>query len=559
MSDNIHFIDSLVQKLAADLTGEFEARLNIKNDETRKKSASFVLLATKTLLDLTDEDAFDCLTEGGQEFGVDAMHIGDVGSADFVVTLFNGKYKQDLAGTSTFPQTAIEKVVQAIRYLFDPKAIPNVNRQLLAKVKEIHSLIDGGAIPRVRAVMCSNGQKWNADAQGIIDLAKFPPDQVSWDYVNHDGVVRRMQAASPVNEVLRLSGRTIVEEFNSCRVLVGKIRVEEIAALFNRNNNGDPLLERNVRRFLGLQGNRVNEGISRTLQSESDCRFFYFFNNGITLVCTRFTYNELQPQDHQVQVEGLQIINGGQTCKTIQTTLSLLAGAMPGLDKAFVLVRLYELPANATDLVRSITHATNSQNPVDLRDLKSNDDRQRNLETAIKQLGYAYHRHRSDASLQSTDISSAVAAEAVLCVWRESPHLSKYQGREHFGQLYDRIFSHDLNGAQLLIATLLFRVAENKRRRPPENAPDFLPYASGFVAMLMGRYLLSDLGVSLLGLTHVNFARARATLEEKQEDYFKNAVKALRAALKSLYGKEQVSLQRLAATFRRGDLIEELA
>jgi len=40
----------------------------------------------------------------------------------------------------------------------------------------------------------------------------------------------------------------------------------------------------------------------------------------------------------------MQVINGGQTCKTIQNTLASLTGAEDGLEKAFVLVRLYELP-----------------------------------------------------------------------------------------------------------------------------------------------------------------------------------------------------------------------
>lgn len=556
MSINVGMIDSRVRKLAEDLAGEFNTRLNIRGDDVKARSAAFVFLVVKTFLDLPDEEAIECLTEGGNDFGVDAVHIGDVEDGEFLVTLFQGKYKQDLAGDSNFPQTGVEKSIQAIRYLFDPDAVITTNPNLTKLLEEIRSLVRDGQIPQVRTVLCNNGLRWNEISQQLIERAGFPEDQVAWQHINHDEIVRLLQATKPVDDVLRLTGKATVEDFDYSRVLVGKMPVQEIAALFTRN--GDRLLERNVRRFLGMQGNRVNQGIAQTLTTETERGNFYFYNNGITLLCKKFTYNALQSDNYQVHVEGLQVINGGQTCKTIQSTLAQLAGAQPGLEKAFVLVRLYQLPSDSNDLVRSITYATNSQNPVDLRDLRSNDPRQKSLEAAIRDHGFTYHRYRSDSSLRPSDISSATAAEAVLSVWRGRPHQGKFHGREHFGKLYDVIFTNDLNAAQVVIATLLFRSAENKRRRPPEGSPDFIAYASCFLAMLMGRYLLSDLGITLAQLDHRKFAEAKGRLEENEDTYHQRAVQAVDVALTRLYA-EQVSLQRLAATFRRGDLIELLA
>jgi len=556
MSINIGIIDQRVRQLAENLVAEFEMRLKIRNDEAKQRSTAFVFLVVKTVLDFPDEEALDCLTEGGNDFGVDAVHVGDVEDGEFVVTLFQGKYKQNMAGDANFPQTGVEKVIQAIRYLFDPDAEITVNPLLKNRIEEIRSLVRDGEIPRVRVVLCNNGLKWPETAQELIDRAAFPPEQVSWDYINHDEVVRLMQAAKQVDDTLRLAGKAIIEDFDYCRVLVGKIPVREVESLFNRH--GDLLLERNVRRFLGLQGNRVNQGIAHTLRTEVERGNFYFYNNGVTLLCRKFTYNALQGENYQVRVEGLQVINGGQTCKTIQSTLSTLTGVEQGLEKAFVLVRLYQLPSESGDLVRSITYATNSQNPVDLRDLRSNDSKQKSLETAIRDLGFTYHRHRSEASLKAMDISSGTAAEAVLSVWRHRPHQAKFMGREHFGKLYETIFTDDLNAAQVVIATLVFRIAENKRRRPPADAPDFVAYGSCFLAMLMGQHLLSDLGITLAQFNHLRFVEAKAKLDQNEEAYFAKATAEVDAALKKLYGGQVVSLQRLAATFRRGDLIQEL-
>ncbi len=401
-------------------------------------------------------------------------------------------------------------------------------------------------------VLCNNGLKWTDQAQNLIDLAQFG-NQVSWEHVNHDSLIGILQSTKPVDDTLRLSGKALIEEFNFRRVLIGRIPVNEVAALFERH--GDRLLERNIRRHLGLTGNRVNQAINDTLNRLDEQGNFYFYNNGITLICSKFSHNALQGENYQVKVQGLQVINGGQTCKTIQMTL---AGQLPFPTTASLLVRLYELPGEEQDLVRNITYATNSQNPVDLRDLRSNDERQRRLEVSISSLRYQYRRQRGESAVKSTDITSATAAEAVLSVWRKRPNQARFQSREHFGKLYDVIFTNSLNGAQVVIATLLYRIAENKRRRPPEGSPDFLPYASCFLAMLMGKYLLDEMGIDLGILDHRNFEEAKTMVEQKGESYFQRAIEAVRDAIGKLYGNQHLSLQRLSATFRRGDLIQEL-
>lgn len=552
MNLNASIIDQQVRALSETLKSEFASRFNMKNDEAKVRSASFVFLVVKTFLDLSDEEVLDCITEGGNDLGVDALDVSSVQDGEFVVTVFQGKYKDRLDAGSEFPQSGVEKAIQAVGALFDPDYKITLNPALLKRVEEIRSLIRDGNIPSVHIVLCNNGRRWNSISQQLIDQSGFGA-QVTWDHVDPDQLVKIMQATKPVDENLRLTGKAIVEDFDFRRVVIGKVAVSELAQLFSRH--GDRLLERNIRRYLGLQGNRVNEAIQSTLRNQQEQSNFYFYNNGITVVCNQFQYNALQGENWQVRLSGLQVINGGQTCKTIEQVLSDGAVTTP---KAFVLIRIYELPKGEEDLVRNITYATNSQNPVDLRDLRSNDDRQIRLQTSIQQLGYSYRRQRSEGPVKATEVTSAIAAESVLSVWRNRPHQAKFMSREHFGRLYDVIFSADLNGGQTVIATLLFRIAENKRKRPPEGMPEFLAYSSCFIAMLMGRSLLKDLGVGLSDLTHQNFEQAKALVESNGEEYFLQAIEAIKAALKSLYGDHPVSLQRLSATFRRGDLIEEL-
>jgi hypothetical protein len=278
------------------------------------------------------------------------------------------------------------------------------------------------------------------------------------------------------------------------------------------------------------------------------------------MTCNKFSYNALQQSDYKVEIDNLQIINGGQTCMTIRETLSGQQSLFPEWDNTYVLLRLYELNEAHEDLVNDITYATNSQNPVDLSDLRSNDKIQQKLELAIKDLAYEYKRKRDDnKSNSNTIIPSKIAAKAILSIWRKKPHQVKFREKEVFGQFYDEIFTTDLNASQLIIAVLIYRMIENKRKHGTDKSSPFLPYASQFLAMLVGEELLKQQSISLNELNHTNFAKVRSIFEQMENQLYSLATNRLKKAIQQVYGNyTKISQQRLAGLFRRGELLEFL-
>ena len=529
-------------------------------DENKKKSSAFVLLCMSAALELNLEEAAELITEGGNDAGVDGIHISEVNDGEFAVTIFQGKYKvKDLRGIANFPENGVQKAVNTVATLFDPAKKIELNNRIAPKVEEIRSLVRDGYIPSVCVVLCNNGTKWSEQAQNWIAQSGFTEDQVKWVHYNHDCIVSVLQRKKAVDDSIRLEGKAVIEDFNFRRVLIGKVAVTEIAELFNRHN--DLLLERNIRRYFGLHSNRVNSAIHETLVNKQKRDNFYFFNNGITMICRKFRHNALQGENYQLKLEGMQIINGGQTCKTIQQTLYPSQQRLfeESFENVYVLLRIYELSEDDQDFVRDITYATNSQNPVDLRDLRSNDEIQRQLEIGIKDLGYIYKRKREEARGGSSVVNSSIVAEAVLAIWLKKPQQAKFRRKEHFGKLYGDIFN-ELNAAQALLATLIFRHVENERKRPSkENPPDFLPYASHYISMLVGRKLLAEKNLQLSDVSHRNFKDIHDTFEKQKLEYHRKSINDILKALKACYGDRDISLQQLSATFRRGDLTEMLA
>lgn len=555
MDINKHIIDQRIRKIVQEKPEWFADQ----NDEDRKVSRAFVLLAVSTYLSVELSEAYSILTDGGGDAGIDSIFVGDTADLELPVTIFQGKYKKNLETDANFPANEVQKVISTIWTIFDrDKDISTVNPTLKAEIEEIRSLISDGYIPVVKVVLFNNGLTWNNEGQQHLTNANFPKDQVEFEYINHENIVDFIQSSKEIKASLKLNGESFVENFNFKRVLIGKINVIEIANLFR--NHGDGLLEKNIRRYLGLNRNRVNEAIQETLLSNRKDNF-YFKNNGITMVCRKFSYNALQEKNWDIIAEDLQIINGGQTCKTIEQTIE------NNLDKdfsqVFVLIRLYELSADEDheNLINEITLATNSQNPVDLSDLRSNDIIQRTLETDIKLLGYNYRRKKDIASTNESIIPLSVAAQAIFSIWKEKPHVAKFKRKELFGTLYNAVFKPELNAAQVVIAVLIYRFCDNQRRKVSliQEFPH-IPYSNYFLSMIIGRLLLTKTQITLGQLTHKNFEQVKTYFDTHKDELFDEANTILGNALTALYNEDYKNLDvlRLSAAFRRGDLFGQI-
>lgn len=264
------------QRVIGILTSNPELLSQVPGDENKKKSAAFVLICMSTLLDIPLEEAAELLTEGGQDAGVDGLHISDVDDGEFIVTLFQGKYKiNNLDGNSNFPENGVEKAYNTVELIFDPYRDANFNPRLKPRIEEIRSLISDGFIPAVRVILCNNGIRWNDETEKkwINTAQKKYKDKLEFVHFNHDCIVDILQKNKSVDTTLSLTGKISVEDMNFMRVMVGRLPVEEIHRLFSEH--GNRLLERNIRRYLGLSNSRVNSDIYSTLLDKERADKFY--------------------------------------------------------------------------------------------------------------------------------------------------------------------------------------------------------------------------------------------------------------------------------------------
>jgi len=141
------------------------------------------------------------------------------------------------------------------------------------------------------------------------------------------------------------------------------------------------ILALNVRYYKGE--NEINTKIKKEY-SKGEKSNFWILNNGINGVCEDF---ELQ-NDNSLKIKNFQIVNGGQTAKT----LTRIVNDLP--DNVQILMKLTKIK-DKTQISRismDIAVASNSQNAISARDLHSGDRIQTKIFKHLDEVGIFYDK-----------------------------------------------------------------------------------------------------------------------------------------------------------------------
>jgi hypothetical protein len=180
----------------------------------------------------------------------------------------------------------------------------------------------------------------------------------------------------------------IIKKSGSYRAYVVMVKPRVIYELFRAF--GFLLFYRNVRN--PLPESNYNEQIARTLKERP--ALFWYFNNGITAISKIIP--EIGNEAREIEVTGLQVINGAQT---VYSVYSVYENASPAerevMDKdALIMLRLVD--SSDIHFNFEITRYTNSQNPMVNRDFHANDDVQVRLQNVSFDTPYWYEKRRGE-------------------------------------------------------------------------------------------------------------------------------------------------------------------
>ena len=129
---------------------------------------------------------------------------------------------------------------------------------------------------------------------------------------------------------------------------------------------------------------------------------------------------------------------------------------------------------------------------------------------------------------------------------------------------YNEIFDTSINAAKLVLAVLIWRYVETKRKTANQELYQmypFLGYASNIVSMIIGELLLRDFGIKQDKIDHINFKELKGQFELNKDSYYEEAMNMLKNELESerLHVDLKLdSLQKIAGVFRSGYLTQSV-
>lgn len=522
-------------------------------------SHGFYYVLLNTLFDLQDDEIDQSITDNSyaaargrtptRDRGIDAIVIDEKIDPPSV-HLLNCKYSAVFENTrSFFPSNEVDKVLTFFADLMgkEPSLVSDVTAALHGKVTEVWNLFDR-TNPRFILHFCSNfseGLTVAENARLSASLATY--SNISCEVHTQNSLATRIagKGRRRVDAKVKAVHKNVFEKSGGdIRALVAHIEGLELirclcadqdlrldvsaarAALVGVGVCED-VFDDNVRIYLQHRS-KVNRNIKATAESDESVRFFYF-NNGITIICDRFRYPTGQ-SGPIIELTNLQVVNGGQT---IHALFEAFADDPAHLERIDILCRIYE--TTDADLSSKIAERTNTQTPVKTRDIRSIDIVQIKLEREFKALGLFYERKKNQHAKQAKKVrvDAEKCGQVALAFYHELPLEAKNKKQVIFGDMYEELFSEDTNAHQLLLPLRLFEFIE-QQKPPPSNARSaWLRYAS----------------------YHILYAIKLIAVARKTALDFANLDK-----MKGFYGQAKliVSRARRAAIKAQGDLYEDV-
>lgn len=244
----------------------------------------------------------------------------------------------------------------------------------------------------------------------------------------------------------------------------------------------------NVRLELG--NTRINRELRSTIEHQEEHALFPAYHNGLTLLT-----NRLDIQVDTLVLIDIAVVNG---CQSLRALYSRRASLTTELKLLVKVVQLGDDP----ELADRITYRTNNQNPVNIRDQRSNDRMQRRLQREIdehyyERLYYAVRQGDKPVSESTPIMDNRVAAQLIMAIWLNEPWDAVRKLRL-FDQEYHRVFSRIIDAHKIYLGYRLDELIEAHRSQlRPELQASFasIRFTLAFLVAEMVRQ--DDLGARL--------------------------------------------------------------
>ena len=447
---------------------------------------AFVLWALKNLWSMEDIETFSA--EVGQEHdkGVDALWVDEENE---MINILQGKFFDNLS--TKLETNEFLKLTNSPKWL--EKTSELVNKRLIEKSGEFcEARKKSFSINFILLIFGQIGLTTLAEIKMFNE--KIPEGIKPIEYYDYPKIKDLYELTLSAEEFelpkeieLTFSDKEFYEK-KTKDAIIGTIPISELARIEAQYHFR--LFHKNVRYFLGKKTS-VNKQIIRTLSDPEERNNFWYYNNGVTIVCDDYEIIN-NKENTEVLLKGLQIINGCQTTVAIASCRDLLSHSE-------VMVRIFK--SKGEKFAMKVCETTNTQTAVKGRDLRSLDPIQRQLKKQFKNLGYYYEIKRfgyaTEKSVDRTPykaiLNNQKVAKAYLAfIGHPSDARARLYRLFDKNEYYPVIFPENKTASELLLPYLIIEGIEEAIKEKKKQASedfDFLRYSEFMILAGIGYFM----------------------------------------------------------------------
>jgi hypothetical protein len=459
-----------VQQIQAQLKSLFDGLIDLTDCASRPDSEKESFFLTRALAafslthlaDITPKQAARCVTDGGQDNGLDAILYD---SAEQTLYLVQSKWKHK--GKGSIERGEAQKFLVGVNDLINNR-FDRFNAKIQNRASEIKQAIYS-AQTRFALVVAYTGQEplsddVQRDFDDFLSEMNDPTDIVQLRILrqgNIHSIIASGTLGAPIDLEVGLQDWGQIRE--PYQAYYGRVSATEVAAWWSAHY--PRIFAPNLRMFLGFT--EVNQSILDTLHSDPE--HFWYFNNGVTALCASIKKKPIggSSRDGGVfECSDVRIVNGAQTVGALATAY---ARDPQSLKDVTVTVRFISLEQCPDGFSTQVTRATNTQNRIERRDFVSLDPEQERLRTELQLDGIDYVFKSGDSPRdQARGFDIVEATVALACSHADVSHA--VQAKREIGRLWEDIhkppyrllFNSSVSSRRLWLLVQILRVIDEE-------------------------------------------------------------------------------------------------
>lgn len=417
----------------------------LKVDSNKKYSISVSMTILMEYYSLNQLEAYNSITDDGDDNKIDAFYFSDDENEVSELVVIQSKYKQNDGETNSISIDEMKLCMENCIKIIKGESFAITNSKLANKINEFRELLESNGLPtfNIKLFFATNGTihepfKTTTELNRCFDF-NITPIFVDATSFGHSAsiefgelFVNTKDPADKTDSIFSFENEHYSGRVVSCNI-------DDLMKFYKET--GERLLLNSNVRYL-IKNSTINKEIRNSFINDPS-RFCYL-NNGITIISSNFEILPTGFPKSKVVLTKPSVVNGGQTIATLYNIYTTSYSEYETQFKtAKILLRIYKAPSEYSI---KIAQATNSQNPINIVDLKSNDTAQDVAKKYLAKYGVGLlTKLGEDITFYNDTITNENILQIYASLFKEEPSKAKTSKASTFKLFYDEVFNDTID------------------------------------------------------------------------------------------------------------------